>query len=631
MFEFASAQENEKPDRIWSVKIEGNTTFEDIVIKRFISNESPSIWEKLTFFNEKGYYVSEDEIERDRIRIQRFYNRRGFDEASVSFRLDNRRSREWKKELIYEVREGAPIRIDSVDFRIIGSEKEKTIISEEAGFSSRINRLPYRKGRRYEPVDKTEVEGEITAELRKLGYAYASANVQAVVDTLSKRADVLVLAYPGPRVRFDKVIVEGASTINEKYIVRETGIDQGSFFNDGAMRNAQREVFNHHLYRFALVSIPEQPQDSTLDVLVRVQEFPLRSLQLKLGAGNFDRMEGPVALDNFYRIFRGQLTWIYRNVRGKGERFTTALNISGFEQRLGADYLFPYVFNTKSNALFAPFVQHKIEPSYEIVRGGMNSSFIYLYNQNLTGTLSYEFTLNNEIARKSQVALPDSILNYNVSSISLNAYFTKGLREGKRGWILQPSVEFSGVFNEASFTFQKLALDVRKYTEINSKLVLATRARAGGIYFSRQDSLPNDIRFFTGGTNSVRGFRREAVGPKRPIFDENDEFERYIPAGGEAMLNFNIELRQDLNRFLKGFGIAGFLDGGQVWNSIANVGNEPVQYGTGIGLRYKTPIGPIRIDFAYKLNPTDEDLGIFPGVDQRGRRWRLHFTVGQAF
>ena len=630
MFEQAYAQEGEKPARVWSVKIEGNTTFEDIVIKKFISNESPSIWEKLTFFNEKGFYVSEDEIERDRIRIQRFYNRRGFDEASISFRMESKR-KDWKKELIFEVAEGTPIRIDSVNVRILGSEKDKRIIRQEESFNSRLRRLPYREGRRYEPIDKTEVEAEIAAELRKLGYAYASAEVQASVDTLSKQADVLVLAYPGPRARFDNITVEGESTIDERYVVRETGIDKNSFFNDRAMRNAQREVFNHHLYRFALVSIPDQPQDSTLDVLVRVKEFPLRSLQLKLGAGNFDRIEGPVALDNFYRIFRGQLTWIYRNVRGKGERFTTALNVSGFEQRLGADYLFPYVFNTKSNALFAPFVQHKIEPSYEIYRGGMNSSFIYLYSQNLTGTFSYEFTLNNEVARKSQVALPDSILNYNVSSFSLNAYYTKGLREGRQGWILQPSVEFSGIFNEATFSFQKLALDVRKYTEINDQLVLATRARAGGIYFSKQDSLPNDIRFFTGGTNSVRGFRREEVGPKRPIFDENDEFERYVPVGGKAMLNFNVELRQDLNRFLKGFGVAGFLDGGQVWRSISNVGNRPIQYGTGIGLRYKTPIGPVRVDFAYKLNPTDEDLGIFPGVEQRARRWRFHFSIGQAF
>lgn len=630
MFEQAYAQEGEKPARVWSVKIEGNTTFEDIVIKKFISNESPSVWEKLTFFNEKGFYVSEDEIERDRIRIQRFYNRRGFNDAIISYKLENK-GKDWKKELIFEVVEGTPIRIDSVNVTIMASEKDKAIIREEESFNSRLRRLPYRQGRRYEPIDKTEVEAEVAAELRKLGYAYASADVQASVDTLSKRADVLVLAYPGPRARFDNIIVEGESTIDERYIVRETGIDKNSFFNDRAMRNAQREVFNHHLYRFALVSIPDQPQDSTLDVLVRVKEFPLRSLQLKLGAGNFDRIEGPVAFNNFYRIFRGQLTWIYRNVRGKGERFTTALSVSGFEQRLGADYLFPYVFNTKSNALFAPFVQHKIEPSYEIVRGGMNSSFIYLYNQNLTGTFSYEFTLNNEVARKSQAALPDSVLNYNVSSFSLNAYYTKGLREGRQGWILQPSVEFSGIFNEATFSFQKLALDVRKYTEINDRLVLATRARAGGIYLSKQDSLPNDIRFFTGGTNSVRGFRREEVGPKRPIFDENNEFERYIPVGGKAMMNFNVELRQDLNRFLKGFGVAGFLDGGQVWRSISNVGNRPIQYGTGIGLRYKTPIGPVRIDFAYKLNPTDEDLGIFPGVEQSATRWRFHFSIGQAF
>ena len=62
---------------------------------------------------------------------------------------------------------------------------------------------------------------------------------------------------------------------------------------------------------------------------------------------------------------------------------------------------------------------------------------------------------------------------------------------------------------------------------------------------------------------------------------------------------------------LKGFGIAAFLDGGQVWKSIRTIDDRELQYSTGVGIRYETPIGPVRIDFGYKLNPTDYDLELF--------------------
>ena len=107
------AQDSEKPPRIWNVKIEGNTTFSDVVIKNNIANKAPSLFDKLTFFNENGYYIDETEIKRDVIRIKRFYQRRGFNDVNVGYRIETK-NRAWKKELIFEVRENTPIRIKSL-------------------------------------------------------------------------------------------------------------------------------------------------------------------------------------------------------------------------------------------------------------------------------------------------------------------------------------------------------------------------------------------------------------------------------------------------------------------------------------------------------------------------------------
>lgn len=166
---------------------------------------------------------------------------------------------------------------------------------------------------------------------------------------------------------------------------------------------------------------------------------------------------------------------------------------------------------------------------------------------------------------------------------------------------------------------------------------MATRVQAGAIYYSKQDSLPADIEFYAGGTNSVRGFSRRDLGPKRAIVSEPEPGSRqqtvnFVPIGGKAMFTFNVELRQQLDRLLKGFGVATFLDGGQVWSGLKSLSRREIQYSTGGGIRYQTPIGPLRIDLAYVLNPTDADLDVLTGIqDVAGRRWRIHFSIGQAF
>lgn len=638
--------QEEKADRIWKVSIEGNKRFEDIVIKRYIASEQPSVWKKLTFFRRNGYQVSDLEIRKDIIRIERFYQRRGFNDVEVMYSL-NSLGKKWKKHLIFTVVEGTPIRIDSVEVQLAtATDQDSIYIGQSGDFANTLRRLPYRKGRVYEPIEETEVITRIDQSLRQDGYPYVSTRIQAYVDTVSKKTDVILATNSGPRARFDTLKIEGQTTLDEKYIIRETGIREGDYFSEKAMREAQREVFKHHLFRLALVSIPKQSQDSTLNVLLRVKELPLRSIQLRAGAGDFDRLEERISVYNFYKLFRAQAAWVYRNVRGRGEQFSASAKYSHYDRKLSAEYLFPYVYNTKSSITLNPFYQFRDERSYDITTLGLINTFGYEYSRNLTGTFSYEFGINDESnVRSTDVTnttevLPDSILSYNISSFTFNLYYTKDLRRGRRGLIIQPFIELSGLFGESTFSFQKASLDIRKYTEINRSLVLATRVRGGAIYYAKQDSLPSDVRYYVGGTNSVRGWSSQSLGPKRAITSvdttgtEQGIRRSYVPVGGRALLNFNIELRQELDGLLKGFGVATFLDGGQVWRELSSVDPTNIQFGIGAGLRYESPIGPIRIDVGYKVNPTSQDLRQFEGGIDNGSwqdRWGLHFSIGQAF
>ncbi len=540
-----------------------------------------------------------------------------------------------------------PIRIDSVEVQLSAASKQDSVYIKESGdFGNALRRLPYRKGRVFEPIEETEVIARLDRSLRQDGYPYTSTIIQAYVDTVAKRADLILATKSGPRARFDSITVEGQTTLDEKYIIRETGIKKGDYFSETSMREAQREVFKHHLFRLALVSIPEQKEDSTINVLLRVKELPLRSVQLRFGVGDFDRLEERISVYNFYKLFRAQATWVYRNVRGKGEQFSTSARYSHYDRKLSAEYLFPYVYNTKSSITINPFYQFRDERSYDITTLGLVNTFGYEYSRNLTGTFSYEFGINDESnVRSNDVTntievLPDSILSYNISSFTFNLYYTKNLRRGRSGLIVQPFVEFSGIFGESTFSFQKASLDIRKYTEINRTLVLATRVRGGAIFYAKQDSLPSDVRFYVSGTNSVRGWGSQSLGPKRAITtvdttgSQQITRRNYVPTGGRALINFNVELRQDLDGLLKGFGVATFLDGGQVWRGLSSIDPTNIQFGVGAGIRYESPIGPIRLDIGYKINPTSQDLQQFEGGIDDGKwqdRWGLHLTIGQAF
>ncbi len=635
-----NAQENvtETENRIWSVKIEGNRSFEGLVIKNNIANEGPSFWQKINIFKKTGTSIDKTEIRKDVIRIERFYQRRGYVDVQVSYELRARR-KEWKKDLVFIVKENTPVRIAKVTLQTNASEADSAAIFGGNKFKRELNRIPYREGEVYQPIEEAEVLGRLIRVIKNKGYAYADLQIDARVDTSDRKAVIEFIADPGPQTRFDSIIVDGESTIDKEVVKRETGIKKGELYSEQAMRQAQREVFKHHLFRLALVSIPDQPKDSTLEIALRVKELPLRSLQLKLGIGDFDRLEEPIAWNNSWKLFRGQGTWVYRNVRGKGERFSVTGKYSFFEQNLSADYLFPYVYNTKSSISINPYYQRRDERAYNIETGGIQSTYGYEYNEFTTGTFSYQFSLNNETELRGSTTIPDSLLSYDKSSFAFNLYYARGVRRGNNGIIIQPYLELSGLFGEASFSFQKVSLDVRKYFELNSKLTLATRIRGGAIYYSKQDSLPSDIRFYSGGTNTVRGWGRQQLGPKRLVVETDTSGAgqvntySYVPEGGNAVLNFNVELRQQLDSFIKGFGVAAFLDGGQVWRRMSDINSGDIQFGVGGGLRYRSPIGPIRVDVGYKVNPTNEDLNIVKGVD-RGNiwdRWGIHFSIGQAF
>ncbi|MCC5942221.1 MAG: BamA/TamA family outer membrane protein [Balneolaceae bacterium] len=608
----------EREPIVWKISFEGNEEYRSMVLHQVIATSRPPVLRKV-FGRHSEFVLNETELRRDVVRLERYYQRRGYPNVQVRYEIEDRR-REWRKNVTFYIQEGSSMRISSSVIEIDADDQTKREIREAREFIRTAERHDYREGRRYQLIRQPDVEGAFREMLENLGYAWPEVSIEAEEDSLSNRADIRIKLKPNSKTFFTDFEIEGDLTVPERVLIRQTDIKPGDVYSRRQIQASQRSIFNHHLFRFATITLPEQEKDSTLTALIRVREYPLRTVEASIGFGREE-------------IVRGQAAWRHRNINGTGHRFGVNARASFIEQRVGTNYLIPYIFNSRSSNVTSIFGLHRLEPAYELFQAGFNSGLIYQPRRNQTASLSYEFSINEELSRDQGVQLPDSILNYTISSFTISGYYSEGLSRDQRGWVVQPSAEFSGTFGEASFTFQKFNLDVRRFTPVTNSLTFAKRVNGGVIFYNQDESLPANVRYYSGGTNSVRGWTRQSLGPSLPAFREDGSFSEYIPIGGRATFSFNMELRQQLTQIIPNFGIAAFLDGGQVWSGIRAIDERPVQFGAGGGIRYQSPIGPVRVDFAYKINPSDEDLNIYAGQDF-GSGWDrigIHFSIGQAF
>lgn len=617
-----------KPPQVWLVEIKGNETFSDIIVKNQIATEAFSIWEKMQFWDREGHPLNKLQIKKDAIRIREFYNRRGFPDTKVDFEI--LKIEGWKRKVVFIVTEDRPIIIHTIDFQITPITYRPLIVKAEE-FRELWKGSEYQAGKRFVPVKKLQIVSKYEKVLKNLGFAYGTVELETHVDSLSNSANLTFKINSGPQTKINNINVQGEKTVSKEYIIRQSGLEQDSRYSLKAIKEAQRRLFDHPLFNFITIRVPAQPHDSTLTLLINIREKKLRTVELSAG---FSTEE----------YIRGRVSWIHRNAFGKAHRFSVTAKASFIEQFFGMDYLFPYVFNSKSNFLLSPFAQHLIQPGYELYRWGISNSLIYRYNRDLTASASYLFTKNDEISRQANVNLPDSTKTYDLSSIQVSALYSRGLRLIERGWVVRPSMQISGLLGTSDYQFQKLMLDVRRYIPLTNSTTLALRVQGGKLFAAQEDSLPRSVRLYLGGTNSVRGWGRHELGPKIPVFENKEGnrvpgyapqavFEGYVPVGGRTSVAFNIEVRQDLYKFIPGFGFVLFFDGGQVWRNAPDIAERPLQFGVGGGLRYRSPIGPVRLDLGYKLNPSETDLEIFDDHDFGNffDRFAIYISIGQAF
>jgi outer membrane protein insertion porin family/translocation and assembly module TamA len=195
---------------------------------------------------------------------------------------------------------------------------------------------------------------------------------------------------------------------------------------------------------------------------------------------------------------------------------------------------------------------------------------------------------------------------------------TENLLNATQGYVAIIHLETAGQWLGGDFAYREISAEGRYFQKLGPYLVGAVRARAGTIDAAgpEENLVPFFKRYFLGGSTNLRGWGRFEVAP---LTEEGN------PIGGNTFLNFSTEARFPLGG---NFGGVLFLDGGNVWSNSLDFNLNDMRYDAGVGLRYTTPVGPLRLDVGWQLNPIP---GLLVDGQPQTRPLRLHFSIGQAF
>jgi outer membrane protein insertion porin family len=553
--------------------------------------------------------VREPAIEDRAASIEGVYRATGYPEVTVTYSITPTSPGGHRDVVTYHVEEGRQWWVEHVAVEGLGSvvpEAEAEARKAAAGLVGD----PFRRDR------VQAARAEVNAALGQEGYA----DVQVDVRTENREvwrgrvgpggmplrevlADLTFHAVPGPRVRIGKVRVEGTYRTRPYVVTRELTIHEGDLYTPGALAQTRRNLFRAASFDRVRVG-PEDPDDhgTVRDVTVHLTEGKPGAVELGIGYGEKDGVRGLIDLsyrDLFRRGHEGGIRLRYGQLR----RSATL--------RYVLPWFGPYHVPLHTRVLYEEEDLISYERRTWAAEVGIRRPLL----PNVVLTVTYRLE-RNRFPRlpADQVALLPERRRINVGSI-----FTSLVRDTRddpfnpdRGTILGATYEQGAHVLASQVQFGKATFQAADFAPVGRNMVLAMRAQTGRVRrLFESAEVPVSERFFLGGQSSIRGYALDSVGvPGETLISG-------VPQGGLIMILTSVELRIGTTR---GWGTVLFADAGNVWNDAANIGLEDMRVGAGPGLRFGTPVGPLRLDLGYKINRN------------RGEEtWRLHFTLGNAF
>ncbi len=547
-------------DSLEAVRFEGNGSFASSVLAGVVTAR-------------KGQMVMQGRLANDARIIESFYEQNGFRFAQAHHKL-TRGQAQWQ--VTFVVREGPRSRVGSV--AITGNRAWPA--------SDLLGRVGVKPGDVFTADSRFRAEEALTALYADNGYPFVQvAGSWEFADTL---AALTFDIDEGPRCHVSAVRVRGSQSVSTRIILRTAEIRPGELCSRRRLRDAQRRLYATRLFRRVLFYVLRH--DSLSDsVVVRfdVAEQPHRGFLFGVG------FETPP-----WRLL-GSLGWEHANLFNRGHGFEVNVEISpsftgDYRGSVDASYRLPFVFGNRINLTFHPFAY--LEQKDTLLRREYGAE---------TG-LSRDLTPDLSVGLFNRLRLVADTASGITNALGVNlVYDTRNdVFDPTRGVYLRPFVEVAGGLLQGDNDFYRVSGEARWFQDVGWDFVIAARALAGSTFpYGSTDRVPYYEAFRLGGRNSLRGYDDRSLGPDSAGVTSG---ERY----GPMVLNANLELRSP---YIAGWvGLVGFADAGEVVGPETGFTAGDMEYSAGVGVRVRTPIGPVRFDWGKRLkNPPEGDGGRF--------------------
>ena len=566
-----------------------------------------------------------------------------------------------------EIVEGVLTRVRSV--MVDGSQRRPREAVEVA--------IQSRAGEPYYPQQVVADRDAIRLQYLNAGFERVVVTVEPRFDDALEAVDLVYRVDEGPQVIIEHVLIVGNDAIESGTIRREVTLREGEPLSLVEVAATRRRLNGLGLFRRIDIREFSHGGREFRDVVVIVDEAPATrvgyggGLEASLRLRRETDVEGSQAVERLEFAPRGFFQIGRQNLWGKNRSIDLFTRVSlrrkndpaslqvgagghsfGFnEYRVLGTYQEPRVLGSVWNGFITGFVEQAIRPGFDLFSRGINAQVTRLATPNVTTSLDYGWGQNNT-TNKELNPEDEPLVDRLFPQVRLSAFSGSVARDTRddpadprHGEVLSIEAELAGRAIGSEVGFIKTFMQAFVYREVPGapRFVVAAGARVGlarafirSVEFVPQPpvdpeglgdviaspieievgEVPLSERFFAGGDTTVRGFALDRLGDDATI--DQDGF----PQGGNATLIFNTELRARVTRSID---LVGFLDAGNVYDRVGNVSLARIRGGAGFGVRYRSQVGPIRVDLGFKLDRQTFDNGNLE------RPTALHISIGQAF
>jgi outer membrane protein insertion porin family len=573
---------------IRKIQFVGNTKFRDKELKSVMETNEKGI---LSFITRSGL-LDEKKLEGDAQKITTFYQNHGYIRAKVG-----------EPKITYEEGGGLIITIQIVEGEQYAVDKVKLegeLIQPEEELLKRvsINKVKY---------FSREVIRKDVLTLRDVyadqGFAYASVSPSVEEDDKNHLANVVYHINPGEKVRLERINIFGNTVTRDKVIRRELAVVEGEYFSGTGLRRSTERLNRLGFFEDVEIQTKKGSQDDRMVLDVNVKERPTGSFSLGAGYSGYEGMIGLLEVSQ-------------RNLFGRGQQLSAAARLSTVSTQFSAQFLEPWLFDRRLSAAFDAYRWDYRYPDYtrDSTGGAITLRFplgLDQYTRGLTKYL-YDHSMIKDVASTADYTVRE-LEGQDLTTSSVTLGIERDSRDKvwntRKGSENRLTFEYAGLGGEVYFN--RYEFTSAWYFPLPWETAFMVKGRWGYVQEREGGILPDYQKYRIGGINTVRGYDLWSITAKDPISGED--------VGGEKMMVYNLEYRFPL---LTDQGVVGvvFFDAGNVFGEGGDFGFQDIKTSAGVGVRWYSPLGPIRIEYGYILNPR-------PG-DPTGN---VEFSIGGSF